>query len=97
MSLRNQASPPGVPPHAGSALYLLPGLAANIAPRLWAAQRNYWLAGARLVSMALYAAQLATSCAAEGPPAALGLLGESPTLCLLWRTGVSCMLMGALR
>ncbi|GAB4819470.1 hypothetical protein N2152v2_006516 [Parachlorella kessleri] len=80
----------------GSALYLLPGLAANISPRLWSAQRNYWLAGSRLVSTALYAAQLATTCSAEGP-AVLGLLGESPTLCLLWRTGVSCMLMGALR
>ena len=71
-------------PLAGSALYLLPGLAANISPRLWAAQRNYWLAGSRLVSMALSATQLATSCSAEGP-AALGLLGESPMLCLLWK------------
>lgn len=80
-------------PGAGCALFLTPGLAASL-PSSAAhrdSHRSGWLSGLRLATVLLYAASMVLGGPASGSQA------PAPVLCMLWRTFVPCMVMGALR
>lgn len=80
---------------AGVGIALLPGLLAASRPH----QRSHLLAGARVACMALFAAHMGWPGPRQGLGAAAGAgtVATHPLLCLLWRTGVSCMSLGAIR